>query len=50
MVFNFGGMDFEDSMRSLRLFAREVLPTLQQLPPPPYALPEEAELASAATG
>jgi alkanesulfonate monooxygenase SsuD/methylene tetrahydromethanopterin reductase-like flavin-dependent oxidoreductase (luciferase family) len=50
VVFNFGGMDFEDSMRSLRLFAREVLPTLQQLPPPPYALPEEAELASVATG
>jgi len=30
-VFSYGGMDYADAERSMRLFAREVMPALQNL-------------------
>jgi hypothetical protein len=36
-VFKYGGMPMEQAERSMRLFAREVMPALQDLSPQPIA-------------
>jgi len=35
-VFSFAGMPYEEAERSIRLFAREVMPALQKLDPEPH--------------
>ena len=33
-VFSYAGMPFDEADRSMKLFAREVMPELKKLPPP----------------
>ncbi|HEV8639933.1 MAG TPA: hypothetical protein VGV13_02425, partial [Methylomirabilota bacterium] len=43
-VFSYAGMPYDEAERSMRLFAREVMPALQKVsaPPPAPVLPDPA--------
>jgi alkanesulfonate monooxygenase SsuD/methylene tetrahydromethanopterin reductase-like flavin-dependent oxidoreductase (luciferase family) len=48
-VFSYAGMPYDEAERNMRLFAREVMPELQKLGPPPVPAPATTESAQPAT-